>query len=187
MRQLFYVIGPSGAGKDALMSAARSTLSGQCLLFAHRYITRDSLNDAENFIRLTPEEFAVRQQLGLFWLSWQSHQLSYAVGKEVLTWLCAGIPVVVNGSREALPQIREQCAQNQIICTPVWIHCDAAVLAQRLAQRGRESAQQIQERLVRAAQFVPPEDALVIDNSGKLQDALAQWLPYLQGAIHHVD
>jgi ribose 1,5-bisphosphokinase len=60
-------------------------------------------------------------------------------------------------------------------------------LAQRLALRGRENAQQIQERLQRAAQFSPPETALVINNSGKLSDALAQWMPYLHRAIRHVD
>lgn len=187
MRQLFYVIGPSGSGKDSLMSAARAALVGQGLLFAHRYITRDTLDEAENFIRLDPAEFAIRQQFGLFWLSWQSHQLSYAVGKEVLAWLCADIPVVVNGSREALPKVKQLCAQDNVIFTPVWIHCDAEILAQRLALRGRENAQQIQERLQRAAQFSPPEAALVIDNSDKLSDALAQWMPYLQSAIRHVD
>jgi ribose 1,5-bisphosphokinase len=37
---LFYLIGPSGAGKDALLAYARDQLAGSSpVLFSHRYIT----------------------------------------------------------------------------------------------------------------------------------------------------
>jgi ribose 1,5-bisphosphokinase len=184
MSSLFYVIGPSGAGKDALMNAARQALDGEAIAFAHRYITRPASAGGENFIGLTPAEFAVRDTKGLFWLTWASHELHYAVGREVLTWLTSGVTVVVNGSRAHLAQVQAQCDLAAIPLIPVWVHCDALILAQRLRSRGRESETQIAERLLRATQFMPPAGALVIDNSDKLEQALADWLVYLKQAIH---
>ncbi|MBD3766984.1 MAG: phosphonate metabolism protein/1,5-bisphosphokinase (PRPP-forming) PhnN [Gammaproteobacteria bacterium] len=181
MGRLFYVVGASGAGKDALMQAARVVLAGKSILFAHRYITRSNVDTSENFVQLLDAEFAQRKCLGLFWLSWQSHQLNYAVGTEVRQWLQAGIRVVVNGSRQALPEVARICAQDGIKLIPVWVHCEPSVLAQRLRARGRENEQQIQERLERAKAFVPPDDALVIDNSGALTDSVQHFITYLQG------
>ncbi len=183
MSQLFYVIGPSGAGKDALMQAARVALEGQSVLFAHRYITRNNSDASENFVQLSEAEFSMRQQLGLFWLTWQSHQLHYAIGTEVRHWLQSGLTVVVNGSRQALPEVTRICAQDGVILVPVWVHCETSILAQRLRARGRETEAQIQERLERAKAFVPPVDALVIDNSGALTDSVQQLLTYLQADL----
>jgi ribose 1,5-bisphosphokinase PhnN len=55
-----------------------------------------------------------------------------------------------------------------------------------LRARGRETEAQIQERIVRASKFIAPADALVIDNSGTLESAVAQWLPLLKQALNHV-
>lgn len=191
MSSLFYVIGPSGAGKDALMQAARLALAGKPIVFAHRYITREHSDASENFVRLSTAEFALRKSLGLFWLSWQSHQLDYAIGTEVRQWLQMGIRVVVNGSRQALPEVVRICAQDDIKLIPVWVHCEPSVLAQRLRARGRENEQQIQERLERAKAFTMPAGAVMIDNSGALSHSVKQFLAYVQtdlvDEVAHVD
>jgi ribose 1,5-bisphosphokinase len=119
----------------------------------------------------------------LFWLTWQSHQLHYAIGTEVRHWLQSGLTVVVNGSRQALPEVVRICAQDAVTLVPVWVQCEASVLAQRLRARGRETEVQIQERLERAKAFVPPTEALVIDNSGALTDSVQQLLTYLQADL----
>jgi len=186
MRQLFYVIGPSGAGKDSLMLAARETLDGEAIAFAHRYITRPATAGGENFVGLSKAEFLLRDAKGLFWLTWTSHDLHYAIGYEVLSWLRSGLTAVVNGSRAYLPKAQQLCALADVQLVPVWVQCDPPILAQRLRARGRESEAQIEERLTRAAQFVAPDNALLVDNSGSLQQALAQWLPHLRQAIDHV-
>lgn len=180
MRSLFYVIGPSGSGKDSLIQAARQALDGSAIAFAHRYITRPVRDERENFVFLSEAEFLVRQQHGLFWQAWTSHQLHYGIGSEVLTWLQAGLTVVLNGSRAYLPQAQAQCEALGVRLVPVWVHCDIEMLEHRLRARARESEQQIQERLVRATQFCAPHDAVVIDNSGTLEHALTQWLPLLR-------
>ena len=187
MSRLFYVIGTSGAGKDALMQAARVALSDKPIVFAHRYITRANSDASENFVQLSEAEFAQRQSMGLFWLTWQSHQLNYAVGTEVKHWLRLGISVVVNGSRQALPEVMRICAQDGVMLVPVWVHCEPSVLVQRLRARGRENEAQIQERLERAQDFMPPAGAVVMDNSGALNDSVQPFLALLTTELWRVD
>jgi len=168
------------------MQAARVVLAGQSILFAHRYITRESSDASESFVQLLEVEFKQRQKLGLFWLTWESHQLHYAIGTEVRNWLQSGLTVVVNGSRQALPEVARICAQDGVILVPVWVHCEAGVLAHRLLARGRETETQIQERLERAKAFTPPVDAVIVDNSGLLIDSVQQFLAYLRRETSHV-
>ncbi|WP_244816574.1 phosphonate metabolism protein/1,5-bisphosphokinase (PRPP-forming) PhnN [Caballeronia sp. Lep1P3] len=170
--KLIYVMGPSGAGKDSLLSFARERV-GASVMFAHRYITRE-IGDGENHIALTHDEFASRLSHGLFAMHWESLGLRYGIGIEVDVWLARGVPVVVNGSRQhaetALSRYPDAC----------FVHIDAApaVLAARLARRGREDARQIEARLARKPAFELPGHARVvrIDNSGLLADAGARLL-----------
>lgn len=176
MSKLYYVIGPSGAGKDSLLIAARRRVAGSPIVFAHRYITRPADAGGENFISLSAVEFAHRQSAGVFALAWQSHGLSYSVGCEVFDWLAMGLSVVMNGSRAYLAQAQAIALARNIELVPVWIHCDLPILAQRLAARGRESAEDIAERLARAQYYHAPPSANIIDNSNDFEVALAQFL-----------
>lgn len=184
MAKIFYVVGASGAGKDSLMQLARKQVEGRSVAFAHRYITRPADDNTENFISLSQAEFARRLASGCFWWHWYSHDLSYGLGIEVLAWLEAGLTIVVNGSRAYLQEARRLAQQAGLELVVVWVYCDPRVLAERLRLRGRENAEQISERLHRAQAFVAPEDALVIDNSGSLQQAWVQWQPHLIAALH---
>ncbi|WP_323117837.1 phosphonate metabolism protein/1,5-bisphosphokinase (PRPP-forming) PhnN [Burkholderia alba] len=165
---LVYVMGPSGAGKDALLAYARARLRHERIAFAHRYITRTG-SDHENHIALNDEEFAARSALGLFALEWTSHALRYGVGIEIDAWLAKGCTVVVNGSRAYLPFALARYPQLRVV------HIDAAphVLAARLATRGRETADQVRARLERKVAWTAPAGAAIasIDNSGALDDA----------------
>ncbi|MDR5801351.1 MULTISPECIES: phosphonate metabolism protein/1,5-bisphosphokinase (PRPP-forming) PhnN [unclassified Caballeronia] len=170
--RLIYVMGPSGAGKDSLLGFARERV-GARVMFAHRYITR-AVGDGENHIALTHEEFKARLSYGLFSMHWESHGLCYGIGIEVDAWLERGRPVVVNGSRQhadaALARYPHACF--------VYIDAAPAVLAARLARRGREDARQIEARLARRPSLELPRHARVvnIDNSGLLADAGTQFL-----------
>jgi len=167
--RLVYVMGPSGAGKDTLLSFARERLCGSNVLFAHRYITRAATAGGENHVWLTPEEFHARARLNLFALHWSSHGLHYGIGVEIEAWMARGFTVVVNGSREYLPQAIERFPALDVV------HIDAQpeVLATRLAARGRETLDEVRARLARRVPLaVPPHVALTtIDNSGTLEAA----------------
>lgn len=147
---LFYLIGPSGAGKDALLTYAREQINGHLpILFAHRYITRPSQAGGENYIALTQAEFDQRQQLGLFALTWQSHHNSYGIGIEIESWMKAGVNTVVNGSREHLPVASQRFPDMRVILLEVSVD----TIRQRLEQRGRETAEEIDARIAHNQQL----------------------------------
>lgn len=167
--QLVYIMGASGSGKDSLMQFARTRLASQPgLLFAHRYITRPSEAGGENHIGLTASEFSARRRNGLFALDWESHGNAYGIGIELDAWLARGMTVVVNGSRDFLPQARRRYPG----LLPVWITVSSATLRARLLARGRESAADIEARLARHAAIAPPgDDGVIMPNDGQLADA----------------
>ncbi len=176
--RLVYVMGPSGAGKDSLLAYARKHVREPRIAFAHRYITRKS-DGHENHVELTRDEFAARAQLGFFALEWSSHGFRYGVGVEIDAWLAAGSVVVVSGSRAHLPAALERYPQ---MCV---VHIDAAphVLAERLATRGRETADEIRARLARSVRWAVPDGIALtaIDNSGTLDDAGRVLVALLEG------
>lgn len=177
--RLFYVIGASGAGKDTLMNAARRQLAGDYpLVFAHRYITRAVELSGENHIALTENEFANRLTRGCFCMHWHSHGLSYGVGIEVQAWLNLGLDVVLNGSRRYLAEAT-QLFPNII---PLLIDVKPEVLEQRLIQRGRESPQQIAERLQRAKAFkdLAHPNLVRVDNNKNLELGLVELIGVLR-------
>jgi ribose 1,5-bisphosphokinase len=176
---LFYLIGPSGAGKDALLAHARQQIGGHLpVLFAHRYITRPSQAGGENYIALTQAEFDQRQQRGLFALSWQSHHYSYGLGIEIEGWMRAGLHVVVNGSREYLPVASRRFAQMRVILLEV----SPEVIRQRLEERGRETADEIDARIAHNQQLpaVSHPHLHVLDNNTPLADTGARFIELLK-------
>jgi ribose 1,5-bisphosphokinase len=173
--RLIYLMGASGSGKDTLLRLLRAHLQdGEPVLVAHRYVTRDS-GDTEDALRLTPEEFARRAALGCFALRWASHGLHYGIGIEIDTWLACGAAVIINGSRAHL----EAAHARYPALTAVEVTVDPALLARRLAGRGRESAEQIAQRLSRATQaFAVPQACRLaqVSNNGAPESAAAALL-----------
>jgi ribose 1,5-bisphosphokinase len=169
MSQLFYVVGASGVGKDSLMDYARTHINGsRPLLFAHRYITRPAKQGNENHVYISPEEFSLRKDNGLFALDWTSHGLSYGIGREIDTWMDKGLNVVVNGSREYLPVAAERYPN----LVTVVIEADPETIRQRLENRGRESTMEIQQRIQRQPAMTTTAAGYIgIRNDGLLEEA----------------
>jgi ribose 1,5-bisphosphokinase len=165
--RLYYVMGPSGAGKDSVLAWVRSHGVSHDVLCAHRYITRPADAGGENHVALSEAEFRLRAARGLFALTWQAHGHCYGIGREVQHWLERGAHVLVNGSRHAYPQARERFPALQ----PVLITAGRETIAARLVARGRESEASIAERLARLDAYQAPADALVIFNDASVVDA----------------
>jgi len=181
---LVYVIGPSGSGKDSLIAYARRGMNALYALtwnasvqaqrglrpvfFARRYITRPVSTGGERHYPLRPEEFQLRENRGEFPLSWHSHGLCYGIGNEINTHLAQGAVVVVNGSRQYLPEAIKRYPK----LLPVLISASPDVLRERLEKRGREASAAIRERLQGAVMDVPDRTGLIrLDNSGALPEA----------------
>ncbi len=180
--RLIYLMGASGSGKDTLLRLLRAELRGdEPVLVAHRYITRDS-GDTEDALRLTDDEFARRAALGCFALRWASHGLQYGVGIEIDAWLSCGAAVIINGSRAHL----EQAHLRYPALTAVEVTVDPGQLVLRLAGRGRESAEQITQRLARATQAFPvPQQCrlLRVSNDAAPETAAAALLGIARGKL----
>ncbi|WP_434568051.1 ribose 1,5-bisphosphokinase [Vibrio chagasii] len=174
--QLYYVIGPSGAGKDSIISALREQFVKD-LVVAHRYITRAADAGGENHVELSDDEFFIRYSRNMFAMSWQAHGMSYGIGQEVHQWMDAGLSVVVNGSRAYLDAARDLFGERLV---PVVVSVKPKVLEARLRARGRESDAEIALRLQRAADYCVDSlstlnNTLCIDNSGTLEQSIAQF------------
>lgn len=167
--RLFYVMGPSGAGKDSLIEYVRHKLDGAPVRFARRFITRDAKAGGENHQTVSVEAFEALRARGDLALHWSGNGLQYGVGVEIDDWLDAGISVVVNGSRGHLPMAAKRYPS---LC-PVLISVSDAVLSERLMARGRESLLEIQDRMARSQMIARPDHKamVVINNDGDLAAA----------------
>jgi len=173
--RLVLVVGPSGAGKDTLIAAAKTALAGDDrYVFPKRIITRHALAAAEDHESVSPERFAELKRAGAFALAWDAHGLSYGLPARLNDDLAAGRTVVVNGSRAAVREASRRFASLVVLLV------DAApeVRAARLASRGRETASEIGERLTRDVPDALP-GAIRVDNSGRLDDGVAAFLAAL--------
>jgi ribose 1,5-bisphosphokinase len=147
--QLFVVVGPSGAGKDTLLAGARA--ADPNLHWAQRVITRPFVVGGEPFEEISVSAFQARLAAGEFALHWQAHDLHYGVTARALAPLMSGGRVLLNGSRGALAGIKSAFPSMRVI----HISAPPEVLAERLAQRGREGARAITARLTRASYAIP--------------------------------
>lgn len=173
--KLIYVVGPSGAGKDALLDYARVHLPpGANVKFAQRWITRPADAGGEAHRPLTMPEFEKRVGASGFAMHWHAHGNGYGIDGEIRDWLQSGATVVVSGSREHLPQALKDFPGLQVLHVTV----DPAVLRERLLRRGRETTAQIDERLERASRYTPPRGARVTEvrNDRCLEDGEADML-----------
>ncbi|MCM5426732.1 ribose 1,5-bisphosphokinase, partial [Escherichia coli] len=114
------------------------------------------------------QEFFTRAGQNLLALSWHANGLYYGVGVEIDLWLHAGFDVLVNGSRAHLPQARARYASALL---PICLQVSPEILRQRLENRGRENASEINARLARAARYTP-QDCHTLNNDGSLRQSV---------------
>ncbi|MEM7269379.1 MAG: phosphonate metabolism protein/1,5-bisphosphokinase (PRPP-forming) PhnN [Pseudomonadota bacterium] len=169
MSRLIAVVAPSGAGKDTLLDGALA--ARPALTVVRRVITRPESAGGEGYEGVSECEFDRRLAAGAFRLWWPAHGLRYGVPMSVEDDLTAGRVVLFNGSRDALPAIHEAFPGVGVIL----ITAPEPMLRARLMARGRESAEEIEERLVRAARPAP-EGALVVANDGSIEEGVVRFL-----------
>lgn len=173
--QLFAVVGPSGAGKDTLIEAARKARPD--LLVVRRVITRPESAGGEDFEGVTEADFAARKARGEFALDWRAHGLRYGIPADAIALRHAGRDVLFNGSRAAL----DAAAILAPDLTVIRVTAPSGVLMERLLARGRESREEIEARIQRASYDVPAMLRVVdVRNDGPLEQGVARFLDALQ-------
>jgi phosphonate metabolism protein PhnN/1,5-bisphosphokinase (PRPP-forming) len=176
--RLFYVVGPSGVGKDSLLQWVRQNLEDRGRVrFATRAITRDA-HPSEDHEPLQVDDFWQEAGDGGFSMIWQANGACYAVRRGIEADLRTGRDVVVNGSREYAPRVVEAFPDARI----VWITAAADIISHRLAARQREGGAALLQRVRRGSAFTAPEDrhTIHLDNSGPVEVAGARLLALLQ-------
>jgi ribose 1,5-bisphosphokinase len=166
------VVGPSGAGKDSLINLARVHYRGDPRIgFVQRVITRPADGATEDHKPTTADGFEALEREGRFAVTWHAHGLRYGIPAETLDEIAAGRILVANGSRAALDRFRAAYPDLAVL----EITARPAVIAARLARRGRESASEIEKRLSRdTGDWQPDCPHARIDNSGSLEEAAAR-------------
>jgi thymidine phosphorylase len=175
---LFVVVGPSGAGKDTLIDAARGPLgeTGR-YVFARRVITRPADAGGEDHEAVDELAFEALERGGDLLVSWRAHGLSYGLRSSLLDELAKGRHVVANGSRGALDRLARKVPR----LVAVVVTAPPAFLAARLASRGRERPADIEARLVRADLALPDGiESVVVQNDSSLEEGAERFLAALE-------
>ena len=175
--QWVFVCGPSGVGKDSVIAWTVKALAGQPeIVFARRLITRPA-QPASDHDAIGEDDFLRLQQSGGLRWCWQAHGFYYGISQHYASHVSAGGIAVVNGSRShvdglpAAPDVKR-----------VEITASPEVIASRLTERGRDTLQEVQQRLARNASLEetdPKKVDLRINNDGELAEAGSVLATYL--------
>jgi phosphonate metabolism protein PhnN/1,5-bisphosphokinase (PRPP-forming) len=174
---LVLVVGPSGAGKDALISASREKLSPDArFAFVKRATTRTGSHDGELQDVVTPERFSTMEAGGEFLLSWQAHGLAYGIPVTASRDIAQGRVVIANVSRTVITTAATIAANLAVIN----VTAPVEVLAERLARRGREPVDDVAARLRRTVELpIIMGPVLEVCNDGALQTAADKFTAHL--------
>lgn len=177
MGVLVAVVGPSGVGKDSLLGHAKAALAHEAgFVFVRRLVTRGE-NAFEDHDTLDEAAFAKGVASGQFAVSWRAHGLGYALPIDTLDAVAGGAVVICNFSRGAIDAARERFPAVRVVA----ISAPDAVLAARLAARGRESVDAIAARLAReavCASEIQPD--LTIINDRPIEQSGSELVRYLR-------
>lgn len=175
--QWVFICGPSGVGKDSVMTWSSQALAGPSrIVFARRMVTRIAQPGSDDDAVSETDFLSLREAGGLCW-QWEAHGFYYGISQRYAAHVNAGGLVVINGSRshvDALPASPD--------VKRVEITASLDKIAARLAQRGRDSQEAVLQRLVRNAelnQFNTPKVDLIINNDTELALAGARLVAYL--------
>jgi ribose 1,5-bisphosphokinase len=168
---LVLVVGPSGAGKDSVITGAKQVFADNSrVVFPRRIVTRKAQVETEDHDTLTEMGFALAVAKAEFSLWWSAHGHSYGIPVSIEHDIAAGRTVVFNCSREV---VGEAC-KRFLKTTIVEITAPRDVLVERILARGRETEAEAIKRVSRQVESLPPNLPVVrIENAGPLADAVS--------------
>ncbi len=175
---LILIVGPSGAGKDTLMSGARERLGGDARYrFVRRTITRPGQIGEEAHDSAGEQDFELRREGGEFALTWRAHGLRYGIPADIAVDLAGGRVVIANVSRAVVAE-----AAARFPVSVIEVSAPADVLARRLAARGREDAVDVARQLSRAIELPLPVDRQSVVNDGTVEQGVRRLLTAISRA-----
>lgn len=138
------------------------------MAFARRYITRPFSAKGERYIAVSPERLTAMAASRELMMDWRGRGLRYSIGKGVGTTLAHESVVLVNGSREYLPEAPRHFPS----LVPMLVEVDAFVLRACPLARGRGPGGDVERRIARASVPAKYSDGVLhTDNSGELAES----------------
>jgi len=171
------VVGPSGAGKDTLLDGARAHLAEDAaFVFPRRVVTRVA-GSSEQHVSMSVASFLSARDSGAFVFSWHAHGLFYGIDANVRTDVDAGRFAVINSSRGIITDARARFPHTKVVL----VDCPPELRAERLARRGRETAEEIMRRLRRPVEAFDQRSAdIVVQNDGSPEEGISAFATALQ-------
>ena len=175
---LVLIVGISGAGKDALLLAARDQLANDHRFrFVRRVVTRPPGMMGEEYDSLAPREFELARESGAFALAWRANGLHYGVPSDISLDIAQGRTVVANVSRALVAE-----AASRFPVRVVEIRAPADLIARRLAARGRDDAVDVARRLARQIELPLPVEREIVNNDGTVAEGARRLVAVLNRA-----
>ena len=175
--RLILVVGPSGAGKDTLLSLARAAcIDDGNVVFPRRVVTREA-SPFEDNEQVSFEAFQQARSQGDFAVHWEAHGHCYALPRAIDDELRAGRTVVANVSRTVIDAMRRAYADVVVVS----ITAPPEILAERLAKRARSSDGQIADRLNRAVDGVAAAPDVTVTNVGDVEHHARELVQIIKG------
>src|SRR5258707_518003 len=112
---LILVVGPSGAGKDTVLTLVRAaTQHDETIVFPRRVVTRP-VDGAEDHDSSTDAEFDRAVADGAFSVWWSAHENKYGIPVSAEDAIRVGRTVVCNVSRGVVTSLRERYAAVTVV------------------------------------------------------------------------
>lgn len=165
---LVLIVGPSGVGKDTLLSAARDAFAqDNRFRFVRRVITQPPGIVGEDYDTMTLQEFELARESGAFAFTWRANGLHYGVPADISLDLAQGKIVVCILSRALVAD-----AASRFPVRLIEIRAPADLIARRLAARGRNDAVDIARRLARQIELPVPVEREIVTNDGTVAEGV---------------
>ena len=174
---LVMVVGPSGAGKDALIAGARAAFKGDDgFVFVDRHVSRPA-HPSEVHVSVSAAAFADATARRKYALTWTAHGINYGIPATINDHIRSGRTVVFNASRAIVAEARRGYAQPWVVL----IDCPVEIRAARMVLRGREEPLELRQRLTRTVDgFDEAWVGVRVDNSCALEIGIARFIAALR-------
>ena len=178
--RLVLVVGPSGAGKDTLLTIARTACAtDREIVFARRIVTREASPSEDNH-EIDHDSFQSALARGQLAVHWEAHGHRYALPRSIDDEIRAGRVVVANVSRMVVDAMRRVYVDVVVI----EITAPPDVLAHRLAMRRRDSDGALELRLRRSAEVATVTADVTIVNVGDVETHARRLIALIKGDAH---
>lgn len=161
-----------------MAGAAETLRQDPNVSFVRRLITREAMAELEDHGTITEAQYEEMVQRGDYALHWRAHGLGYIVPKSIEDELRAGKTLICNTSRKQLPIAHQKYPIHVInITAPLELR------AERLTGRGRETKEEITQRLNRKVDDIDPNlPQTKISNDQSLETGVQQLLAAIEQA-----